>query len=209
MKKIFLILVSVFAFGSVATAKLSIKEKDIQKMAKNEAKRLTKEGWSVVPGALPMEAQLVRRYTKEYDVDEYERNLYYIGRSEPTAQFFDAASLQAATFCKLDIAEQLSGKMKALIEAELANKQTSGAISTDEAVSISQVTAAVSELVQAKLMDIIPLFEVQKKLPNGNVQIMRVMAYPRNAAEISAKETIASELEKRAMGLSKKLDSLK
>jgi Asp-tRNA(Asn)/Glu-tRNA(Gln) amidotransferase C subunit len=99
--------------------------------------------------------------------------------------------------------------MKAIIEAEVGNKQTSGAMSTEEAVSVAQVTAAISEIVQANLRDIIPLFEVMKKLPNGNVQIQRTVAYARSMAEKAAKEAVAGELEKKMKGLSKKLDSLK
>ena len=209
MKKLFFILVSLFAMTSVIVATPAISEKDIAKMAKKEAKRLKKEGWSVSPGALPMETQLVRRYTKEYDVDENEQNLYYIGNSQPVAQFYDAASLQAATLCKLNIAEQLGGKMKAIIEAEIGNKQVSGEIGPNEAVSVAQVTAAISEIVQANLKDIIPLFEVMRKLPNGNIEIMRTMGYARSKAEMAAKEAVVRDLEKKMQGLSKKLDCLK
>lgn len=209
MKKLFLILVSMFTLSGILVAKPALSEKEILKMAKKEAKRLKKEGWTVAPGALPMEVQLQRRYTKEYDLDDNEQNRYYLGTSQPTAQFFDAASLQAAALCKLDIAGQLGGKMKAIIEAEVGNKQTSGAMSTEEAVSVAQVTAAISEIVQANLRDIIPLFEVMKKLPNGNVQIQRTVAYARSMAEKAAKEAVAGELEKKMKGLSKKLDSLK
>jgi uncharacterized membrane protein len=209
MKKLFLILVSMFTLSGILVAKPALSEKEILKMAKKEAKRLKKDGWTVAPGALPMEVQLQRRYTKEYDLDDNKQNLYYLGNSQPTAQFFDAASLQAAALCKLDIAGQLGGKMKAIIEAEVGNKQTSGAMSTEEAVSVAQVTAAISEIVQANLRDIIPLFEVMKKLPNGNVQIQRTVAYARSMAEKAAKEAVAGELEKKMKGLSKKLDSLK
>jgi hypothetical protein len=209
MKKLFLILVSMFTLSGILVAKPALSEKEILKMAKKETKRLKKDGWTVAPGALPMEVQLQRRYTKEYDLDDNEQNLYYLGNSQPTAQFFDAASLQAAALCKLDIAGQLGGKMKAIIEAEVGNKQTSGAMSTEEAVSVAQVTAAISEIVQANLRDIIPLFEVMKNLPNGNVQIQRTVAYARSMAEKVAKEAVAGELEKKMKGLSKKLDSLK
>ena len=209
MKKLFLILVSMFALTGVIVAKPSVSEKEIAKMAKKEAKRLKKDGWTVVPGAMPMETQLVRRYTKEFDVDDNEQNLYYIGTSQPTAQFFDAASLQAATMCKLRIAEQLGGKMKGIIEAEVANKQVSGVMNTDEAQSIAQVTAAITESVQANLRDIIPLFEVMKKLPNGNIEIMRTMAYARSMAERASKEAVVKDLEQKLKGLSQKLDCLK
>ena len=209
MKKLFLILVSMFTLSGVIVAKPTLSEKAIAKMAKKEAKQLKKQGWNVAPGALPMEVQLQRRYTKESDINEFEQPTYYIGESEPIANFYDAASLQASTMCKLRIAEQLGGKMEALIQAEVGNKQVSGVMSQEEAVSVQQVTAAISELVQAKLVDIIPLVEVSKKLSNGNIQIRKVMCYPRAAADKVAKEAIASKLEEKIKGLSKKLDSLK
>ena len=209
MKKLFLILVSMFTLSGILVAKPALSEKEILKMAKKEAKRLKKDGWTVAPGALPIEVQLQRRYTKEFDVDENEQNRYYLGTSQPTAQFFDAASIQAATLCKLDIAGQLGGKMQTIIQAELGNKQTSGVTGSEEAVSVAQVTAALTEKVQANLRDIIPLFEVMKKLPNGNVQVQRTVAYSRAMAEQVVREVVAKELENALNGLKNKLDTAK
>ena len=43
------------------------------KAARDEAKKLKKEGWMVTPGALPLDKQLDRSYMMQYEFDE---NLY-------------------------------------------------------------------------------------------------------------------------------------
>ena len=55
-----------------AISKLAKKEltAKVDKVVKKEAKRLAKEGWVVSPGALPLEKQLERSYTMEYEYDE-------------------------------------------------------------------------------------------------------------------------------------------
>ena len=66
-----------------------------------------------------------------------------------------------------------------------------------------------TEKVQANLRDIIPLFEVMKKLPNGNVQVQRTVAYSRAMAEQVVREVVAKELENALNGLKNKLDTAK
>ena len=205
MKKLFLILVSMFALSNIVMAETTMSEKEIAKMAKKEAKRLKKEGWTVAPGALPLENQLIRLYSKQYDVDDAEQPKYFIGQSQPIAEFYDAAVLQGMTLAKLDIADKISSQLKGVIEAELGNKQ----LPQKEAVSVAQVTAKMSEAVQAKLGNVTPLLQCVKELPNGNVQMMMQVSYPSVAALQEAKEAIRAKLEAEIKGLGEKLDSLK
>ena len=51
------------------------------KTARKEAKKLTKEGWKVSPGALPMEKQLDRSYMMEMEFDEDMFQKFIIGEA--------------------------------------------------------------------------------------------------------------------------------
>jgi len=203
MKKLFLILVSVFAFNAVVMAEVDMKQ--IKKEAKKEAKTLTKEGWKVAPGGIPLVHQLEDAYAKQYDKDELGFAKYYIGTSQPIAEFYDAANLQAMSAAKLDIARQLGSHMKAVIEQELANKQ----LPKNEAVSVAQVTAKATESINAKLGRVAPVMECSRVLENGNIQLMMRVAYPTVKALEEAKAALREKLEAEVKGLSEKLDCLK
>lgn len=206
MKKIILILVSVFALGSVAAIAASpLSPKKIESMAKKQAKTLTKEGWKVAPGALPMEAQLVDMYTKQYDRDDVGRPKFLIGESQPIGEFYDAAALQAMTDAKVSIARQLGSDISAKMEAELANKQ----LSQKQAASVAQVTAKAMEVVSHKLGRVVPLLTCHRELPNGNIQMMMQVGYPSIEGLEEAKEAIRAKLEEEARGLSLEFDCLK
>lgn len=205
MKKLFLILVSLFTLANIVVAETVISEKEIAKIAAKRAKELKKEGWKVSPGALPLETQLTRVYTKQYDMDDAEQPKYYIGESQPIAEFYDAAVLQGMTMAKLSIARQIESKLKAIVEAEIGNKQ----LPQQEAASVAQVIAKMSEAIQAKLGTVTPVLQCVKDLPNGNVQMMMMIAYPSVKALQEAKQAIREKLELEIKGLGDKLESLK
>lgn len=52
------------------------------KTARKEAKKLTKEGWKVSPGALPMEKQLDRSYMMEMEIDDDLFQKFIIGEDD-------------------------------------------------------------------------------------------------------------------------------
>ena len=58
--------------------KAALKEK-ASKDAKDEAKRMKKEGWTVSPGALPLEKQIDRYYAYIEQTDDELNPLYYTG----------------------------------------------------------------------------------------------------------------------------------
>lgn len=206
MKKIILVLVSMFALGGiVAMAAPSISQKEIAKMAKKQAKALQKEGWKVAPGALPLEAQLTNLYNKQYDMDEIGRPKTTIGTSQVVAEFYDAATLQAMTDAKMDIARQLSSDLTAKIESEMGNKQ----LPQKEAASVAMVVSKSQEIVSVKLGRVIPLLTCNRELKNGNVEMMVNVGYPSEEGLELAKQAIRQKLEEEAKGLSLQFESLK
>ena len=65
------------------------------KTARKEAKKLTKEGWKVSPGALPMEKQLDRSYMMEMEIDDDLFQKFIIGEAMSFGSVYDAAKMQA------------------------------------------------------------------------------------------------------------------
>ena len=205
-KSIVLFILSVFTLGAaISTVNAqTVDMKQVQKEAKKEAKRLTKEGWQVSPGDLSLQRQLESMYAKKFERDKAGYEMFIIGRSQPVAQTMDAARIQAGTLSRLDIAEQISSQITGLVEASVGNKQ----ISESEAVSVTQVIGKAKELISAKLGRTIPLVRCYRKLPNGNVEYLEQVGYPSTAALEKAKEVIREQLEKELSELSKKIDKV-
>jgi len=203
MKKTLLwALISAFTFTvSVQAADL---EKQIVKDAKKEAKALKKQGWQVLPGALPLERQLEDVYRKQYDRDELGQSKFIIGVAQPTAGSIDAGRLQAQSLCHVSIAQQCSAQLKGIVELAVANKQ----LTPEEAVTVSEVTAKSTELITARLGRTVPLMECWKKTDSGNVQMLVRMGYPTTRALEEAKEVVREQLEEELKDLSEKLERI-
>ena len=199
-KSIFLFILSVFTFGTLCAQSVNMKQ--VQKDAKKEAKRLTKEGWQVAPGSLPLQRQLEDMYAKRYEKDKAGFYGWIIGFSQPTAQHFDAAKTQAGTLSRLSIAEQISTQITGLIDMAVGNKE----LEPGEATSVTQVIGKAKELISAKLGRTIPLVQCYRKLPNGNIQYMEQVGYPSNSALEKAKEVIREQLEAELKELSVKFE---
>lgn len=205
-KSIVLFILSVFTLGAaINTVSAQVVDmKQVQKDAKKDAKKYTKQGWQVSPGDLSLQRQLESMYAKKYERDKAGYEMFIIGRSQPIAQTMDAARVQAGALARLDIAEQISSQITGLIEVSVGNKQ----LSEDEAASVTQVIGKAKELISAKLGRTIPLVRCYRKLDNGNVEYMEQVGYPSTAALEKAKEVIREQLEKELSELSKKFDKI-
>ena len=108
-----------------AISKLAKKEltAKVDKVVKKEAKRLAKEGWVVSPGALPLEKQLERSYTMEYEYDEDQFPKYIMANAQSIAQNYDAAKTTAISLAITNLAGQIQTEVTALVENTVANEQ--------------------------------------------------------------------------------------
>lgn len=201
-KSILFALIGAFVFTLSANAEVN--EKQVKKQAKQEAKTLKKEGWQVAPGALPLQTQLEDVYRKQLDRDELGQPKFFIGSALPTSEFMDAAKIQAQSLARFDIASQIQGEMKGIIENSVGNKQ----LSKDEAASVEQMIMKSTEKIAGKLGRTTPLVECYRKLPNGNTQVMIRLGYPTTRALEEAKEVVREQLEAELKELAEKLDKI-
>lgn len=178
--------------------------KKVTKTARKEAKRLKKEGWQTVPGALPLEKQLDKSYLMqmEYDVDMYPK--YLMGEAMSIGENYDAAKMQALELAKQNLAGQIQTEVTALVENTVANKQ----LAAEEAASVTQSILAGKNLISQSIGRTITIIELYRTKQNKNKEVLVRIAYNGDMAKAAAKKAIREDLEKKGEDLHKKLDEL-
>ena len=85
------------------------------KVARKEAKKLSKEGWTTTPGALPIEKQLDKAYMMSYEYDDNMFPKYIMGEAMSIAENYDAAKMQALKLAKQLSQEQATSVTQSII----------------------------------------------------------------------------------------------
>lgn len=219
--KILIVLLLSFSLMSIidmnAQSKIGVKERQelakaskkelndkASKAARKEAKRLSKEGWKTVPGALPIEKQLDRSYLMqmEYDQDGFPK--YIMAEAMSTGGNYDAAKMQSLELAKQNLAGQIQTEVTALIENTVANEQ----MDQGEAASITRSVAASKNLISQSIGRVIPVVETYREVNGNNREVLVRIAYSMNMAKAAAKRAVKKELEERGDSLHNKLDQL-
>lgn len=174
------------------------------KTARKDAKRLKKEGWITVPGALPLEKQLDKSYMMqmEYDEDMYPK--YLMGEAMSIGENYDAAKMQALELAKQNLAGQIQTEVTALIENSVANKQ----LANEDAASVTQSIMGAKNLISQSIGRTIIVMECYRVKTNKNKEVLVRIAYNGAMAKAAAKRAIQDELKSKSEDLQKKLDQL-
>ena len=226
MKKISVIVLALFAVGSVfaqdqtdpKTPKEIKKEREqIKKMSKSElsekaskaarkeAKKLTKEGWRIAPGALPLEKQLDKSYLMQMEYDDHFFPKYIMGEAMSTGENYDAAKMQALELAKQNLAGQVQTKISTLIENTVANQQ----LVAEEAVSVTKSIMASKNLISQSIGKVVPIVEAYRiNKTNKNKEVLVRIAYNVEMAKAAAKKAMRDDLEKQGDEVHKKLDGI-
>lgn len=172
-----ILLVSLSA-GNVFAQLTAEQKSEAEKAAKQEVKRLTKEGWKVPVGGLPMEMQLTKSYQYQMDIDDFAQPKYIFGQSTSGGSFYDAAKMQAQELAKSDIAGNLSTEITRTVNIMLENKQ----ISQAEAQSCSNIIQRGVSSSAQRLYSVIPLIEIYRDRKGGGVEVLVRLAYNKKKA---------------------------
>lgn len=174
------------------------------KIARKEAKKLTKEGWVTVPGALPLEKQLDKSYKMqmEYDEDMYPK--YLMGEAMSIGENYDAAKMQALELAKQNLAGQIQTEVTALIENSVANKQ----LANEDAASVTQSIMGAKNLISQRIGRTITVMECYRVKTNKNKEVLVRIAYNGAMAKAAAKRAIQEELNEKSEEIHKKLDEI-
>jgi len=105
-----LLMALVFASPIYAQNTKSI-EKEIKskaiKDARKEAKKLSKDGFAVAPGQLPMDKQIESVWIKRYETDKDGKPAYFLADARSVGETHSAAKLQAYEVAKINLASQM------------------------------------------------------------------------------------------------------
>lgn len=174
------------------------------KTARKDAKKLKKEGWITVPGALPLEKQLDKSYMMqmEYDEDMYPK--YLMGEAMSIGENYDAAKMQALELAKQNLAGQIQTEVTALIENSVANEQ----LANEDATSVTQSIMGAKNLISQSIGRTIIVMECYRVKTNKNKEVLVRIAYNGAMAKAAAKRAIQDDLKSKSEDLQKKLDQL-
>ncbi len=189
-----------------AISKLSRQElnEKVSKAARKEAKAYAKDGWEVVPGALPIEKQLDRSYMMQYEYDQDFFPKYIMGEAMSIGATYDAAKMQALELAKQNLAGQIQTEVTALVENSVANQQ----LAAEEAASVTSSVMASKNLISQSIGRTIPVIEMYRNKSNKNKEVLVRIAYNSEMAKKAAKEAIRKDLEAKGDELHSKLDEL-
>jgi len=187
-----------------AVQKLAKKELEakVGKTTKKEAKKLAKEGWDVVPGALPMTKQLERKYTMEMEYDDNLFPKYIIATAQSVGENYDAAKTAATSIAMTNLAGQIQTEVTALIENTVANKQ----LAPEEAASVVESVMASKNLISQSIGRVITVVELVRQLDNKNTVVQIHIAYNGEMAKEAAKKAVRQDLESKGKKLHDQLD---
>ena len=172
------------------------------KTARNEAKRLKKEGWKAAPGALPIEKQLDNSFLKQQEEDELGYPKFLMGEAMSIGENYDAAKMQALELSKQNLAGQIQTEVTALIENTVANKQ----LAKEEAVSITKSVIASKNLISQKIGKTIVVTELYRELSNKNKEVLVRVAYNMQMAKEAARQAISEDFKQKGLDLHQQLD---
>lgn len=174
------------------------------KSARNEAKRLKKEGWKTAPGALPLEKQLDKSYMMQYQYDYDGFPQFIMAEAMSTGGNYDAAKMQALELAKQNLAGQIQTEVTALIENTVANEQ----MNQSDAESIARSVMASKNLISQSIGRVVPVVETYRVVNGNNREVLIRIAYSQDMAKAVAKEAVKKKLEQRGDSLHNKLDGL-
>lgn len=214
MKKLLVLAMGLIIACNMSFAQDAKERKEIQKMArkelsakvdkvtKKEAKRLTKEGWVVSPGALPLEKQLQRSYEMQYQSDDMGEPKYIMAESQSIGENYDAAKNAATSLAVINLAAQIQREVTSLVKDNVDNKQ----LSSEDAVSITETINANQTLISQSIGRVITVVECYRVLKNKNREVMVRILYNADKAKQATKKILREELEKKGEDLQEQLD---
>lgn len=184
-------------------AKAELKEK-ASKAARKEAKRLTKEGWRVAAGALPLEKQLDRSFQFELDVDDDMNPAYVQGQGRSTASSYDAARLQATELARQQLISKISSETTAMVDNLVANKQ----LEADQAATITTTMSEGKTIFSQKLGRVLTVLEIEREIANKNKEVEVRVFTKQSEVEKIARDAIRETLEQKGMQMSEELKDI-
>ena len=117
---------------------------------------------------------------------------YIFGQAISGGSFYDAAKMQALELVRAELAANITTDITTLVNIQLENQQ----LSAEKASSASKIMEKGKALVSQKLYSTIPLIEIYRQNPEGNVEVQIRLAYDKEEAVKVGVNALKAELEK-------------
>ena len=202
MKRIYILAMAVFMALGATTLALAAEKLD--RLAAKEAKKLEKEGWTVRPGAMPLEQQLLKSYELQSKTDDDMYPLYIMGEATSVGENYDAAKTSAMSLAMTNLAGQIQTELTALIENTVVNKQ----LTAEEAVSISETVMTSKSLISQSLGRTMPVVECHRINAKKNTEVLIRIAYSQKKAKAQALTVVKEEMERKGQKVNEQLDQI-
>lgn len=181
----------------------AIKENAV-KDARKEAKSLEKEGYTTAAGALPLDKQIEKSWKYQYDVDNDGYPVYYVAQATSIGGNYSAAKTQATAMAKANLAEQIAIDIAGVVESQVSNDM----YSADDAASITSTVSANKQKFQQTLGRTLPVVEISRTLPNGNIEMKVTIAFNYEKGYEMAKQIIVEDLKAKSERLAREVDEM-
>lgn len=198
MKNLVLFLIACMIGGtaiSYAQSSVDAQMKEVRKrhktdkMAKNEAKKREKSGWTVFEGSLPMVEQMEENFTRQHMMDEDGEPLYYFGHGSFRTDDKNAAFKNACLAARQDIASQLETELVEAFSTDVRSEK----VSPDESVSVSKAFAEGKAIVNSKLAGVRPVVRLYRR-DKYQYEVEVDMYYSREKARQIAQDAVRERL---------------
>lgn len=166
------------------------------KLAKDEAKKREKQGWSVLEGSLPMVTQFEENFTRQRLLDDDGEQLYYFGHGTFRTDDKNAAYKNACLAARQDIASQLETELVEAFSTDVRSEK----MSSDESVTVSKAFAEGKAVVSSKLAGVRPLVRIYRR-DKFQYEVEVDMYYSREKAREITREAIREKLANEDTGL--------
>lgn len=205
MKKIVLLLIAFMVGGvtvSYAQSSMDAKMKEVRKrhktdkLAKNEAKKREKSGWTVFEGSLPMTEQMEENFIRQNMLDDDGEPLYYFGHGSYRTDDKNAAFKNACLAARQDIASQLETELVEAFSTDVRSEK----VSSDESVTVSKAFAEGKAVVSSKLAGVRPIVRLYRR-DKYQYEVEVDMYYSREKARQIARDAVREKLAHEETGL--------
>lgn len=167
-----------------------IKAKPV-KEARKEGKRISKMGFTIFPGSLPLNKQLERVWIKQYEEAPDGSPKYIFADGNGVGKTQTAAEMQAMEAAKLQLAGQISNEINQIIESKIANEQ----LDRETGQSLTKFVAGGKNYIVQQLGYIKPGFKVYRNMGKKDMEIFVKIYYNSQEAYAAAARALEAKAQ--------------
>ena len=176
----------------------------VEKDSRKTAKKLTKEGWAVMPGKLPLAKMVQEARWAEIDTDkDTGEKLYFTGTHQAKGGNYTAAKQIADNRARLELAQAISVKVSQIIEDKVANSD----FGDSDVSALTDFVSANKTVVAASLHGVDAPLEIYRVDPkSGHYEVMVFVTINAKRALKDARQAYVKAMSQQSASLAEELD---